>query len=117
MQLVMTLAVSLSSPPGPGILHHHGYCEINVWVEFWFGFAPLPTAAWPLALPTFCTALMVVVMSLPAPVTVLLLLPMLTAPRFWPPTLMPASAHCPLWVIPVAWSPELAELVPVALPW
>ena len=108
---------------------------MNVWVEFWFGFDPLPTAAWPLAFPTLPWALMVVVTLLPEPpallpkfwistprtspllMTLLLLLPRLTAPRFWPPILMPASAHCPLWVTPVAWSPELAELVPVALPW
>src|SRR5258707_12710767 len=107
---------------------------MNVWVEFWFGFDPLPTDAWPLALPTFCVALMVVVMSLPVPeallprfwistpltapllTTLLLLSPRLTTPRFWPPTLMPASAHCPLWVIPVVWAPELAVLDPFASP-
>ena len=26
-------------------LHSYRYCEMNVWVEFWFGFDPLPTAA------------------------------------------------------------------------
>ena len=36
------------SPPGSRILHHSCYCEMNVWVEFWFGvdpFFPAPTAA------------------------------------------------------------------------
>src|SRR5215471_12101984 len=47
----------------------------------------------------------------------LLLLPLFTTPRFWPPTLTPLLAHCPLLVIPLIWSPEVAEVVPVALPW
>src|SRR5215813_13155978 len=104
------------SPPGPGILSRQHYCEMNVWVEFWFGFDPLPTAAWPLALPTLLTALMVVVISLPEPgaapslalpprfwsstprtsplFTMLLLpFPMFATPRFCPPMLMPPSAH------------------------
>ena len=44
--MVITLAVSLKLTARAWIpTHHSSYCEMNVWVEFWFGFDPLPTAA------------------------------------------------------------------------
>src|SRR5215813_7864514 len=110
------------SPPGSWTLLHYGYCEINVWLLFWFGFELLPTAACPAALPTLPWLLMVVVMSFDEPPLVLfppsfwistprtsplltrllLLFPMFATPRFWPPMLIPPSAHCPFAVILIA---------------
>src|SRR5262249_60944051 len=103
---------------------------INVWLLFWFGFEPLPTAAWPTALPTLPWLLMVVVMSFDEPpagllppsfwvstprtapllTRLLLLFPMFATPRFWPPMVIPPSAHCPVPVIPVARSPAVDQL-------
>src|SRR6266567_3267518 len=88
----MTLAVSSHSPPGPGTLLHYGYCEMNVWVEFWVGVDPpffpaAPTFACPLELPKLFTALMVVVgLESPPPLPSLVRRPSLLPPfppRFW----------------------------------
>src|SRR5437660_1743163 len=103
------------------------------WFVFWLTFPEVPTAACPLELPVLPTALMVVVApplppdfpprfwirtprTSPLLLTTLLPLPLLTTPVLAPPTLTPLLAHCPLCVSPLIWFPELAELVPFALP-